>query len=240
MELPVGLARKLAMRPDRVGPRDRAFVAAAYDEEVAFAGDQLSRLLAGLQTRGVLERGLVAITSDHGEEHFEHEGFEHGHALWEEVVHVPLAFLGSEVRPGRDASPVSLADLAPTLLAAAGLPPPKIAAGASLWPGLRDGSPLPPRPLFIEGTLYGPEQKAVVEWPYKLVWWPEQDRDVLFDLSLDPGEREPIEGEAGTRERLLALLRNVTGDAANARGDASGAGVRPETLEALRALGYAE
>ncbi|MGH0030134.1 MAG: sulfatase [Myxococcota bacterium] len=238
--LPVRARQRIARSPESVSQEDRRFIAAAYDEEVAFVDEQLARLLAGFEDRGLLERGLVVLTSDHGEELFEHDGFEHGHALWQEVVNVPLAFLGRDVVPGRDASPVSLVDLFPTLLEAGGVAPPEECDGVSLWSSLRAHRAPPARSLFIEGTLYGPEQKAVVEWPHKLVWRPDSQEIALFDLARDPREQRPIRDDPATSARLLERLRSETEAAAAARGDAPAADVTPETLDLLRQLGYAD
>jgi arylsulfatase A-like enzyme len=240
LTLPITGARRLSRHPGRVSKRDRAFIAAAYDEEVAFVDTQLARLLQGLAQRGVMGRGLVAITADHGEELFEHGGFEHGHAMWQQIVHVPMAFLGDGVKPGRDEAPVSLLDLAPTFLEVAGAPPIADQTGVSLWPNLRSEATLPHRPLFLEGTLYGPEQKSVIDWPFKLIWWPESRESLLYDLSRDPEEMQPVRDDPATHRRLLELLRRTTREAAEARGDSTSADLLPETLEALRKLGYAE
>jgi arylsulfatase A-like enzyme len=168
---------------------DRRLVAAAYDEEVAFVDSQLGVLLDGLEQRGVLRNALVVLTADHGEELFDHGGFEHGHALWQEILHVPLAIWGPGVRAGRETSAVSLVDITPTLLDAAGLAPLPGCDGISLWPNLSLGDPLPPRPLYAGYVLYGVERKAVIGWPEKLVWTPALDLWKRFDLASDPGEQ---------------------------------------------------
>jgi arylsulfatase A-like enzyme len=234
LALPVSSARALRKRAARVPAAERRFVGAAYDEEVAFAASQVARLLDGLAQRGLLERGLAILTSDHGEELFEHDGFEHGHAFWQEVIHLPLVFWGRAIAPGRESGSVSLVDLAPTILAATGAPALEASDGVSLWPNLTRGEPLPERTLFAEASLYGPPRRVAIRWPYKLVWNAESGERQLYQLARDPGERAALDDP----ERAEALARELAERLAPAAG--APAALDPKTLEALRELGYAE
>jgi len=233
--LPVEGARALRRRPEAVSAPDRRFIAAAYDEEVAFATTQVARLLDALDARGLLERGLVILTSDHGEELFEHGGFEHGHALWQEVLHLPLVVWGAGIAGGEETTPVSLVDLAPTILAATAAAPLPAADGLSLWGQLTRGAALPERALVAEGSLYGPERRALIRWPHKLVWNLENGERELYELRADAGEHSPVEDES--LEGALARELAAQAPAAPARSPAE---LDPETLGALRELGYAE
>jgi arylsulfatase A-like enzyme len=216
-------------------PADRAFVAAAYDEELLFVDRQLARLFAGLDERGLRDETLVVLTADHGEELFEHAGFEHGHSLHQEVLHVPLVIWGPGVRPGRVEAPVSLVDVLPTLLDALGLPPAPGAAGVSLWPLATRRDPLPERALLAEGTLHGPERRALVRWPWKLL---EVDGGAprLFDLAADPAERS--DRAAAEPERLRALAAELAGLRAGPAAAAPAPELDDAAREQLSGLGY--
>ena len=50
----------------------------------------------------------------------------------------------------------------------------------------------------------------------------------------------PVRDDPATQQRLLELLRRTTDEAAETRGDSTSAELLPETIEALRKLGYAE
>ncbi|MCZ6784881.1 MAG: sulfatase [Proteobacteria bacterium] len=220
---------------------DRAFVAAAYDEEIAFVDQELEHLRTGLEARGILRRGLVVLTSDHGEELFDHGGFEHGHALWQEIVHVPLLVWGAGVRPGREPAPVSLIDVTPTLLDAAGIAVPDGIEGTSLWPNLTGGDALPERMLSVDSPLWGPRRTAAIRWPHKFERVPELGRQRLVDLAADPGERENLGPKRPRiRERMRAELEAHLREARAKRGDTEPARIDPETETLLRSLGYIE
>ena len=186
-------------------PADREFVIAAYDEEIAYVDAQLGVLRNGLADRGVLETSLVIFTADHGEELFEHGGFQHGHALWQELLHVPLVVWGPGIEPGREPTPVSLVDIAPTVLDGMGVAATMPFDGVSLWSNLVAGDSLPSRPLFAEGIHHGHlPQSAVVRWPQKMiVHHAEGDRDV-YDLAEDPRERDSLASES--RDLVADLL----------------------------------
>lgn len=102
-----------------------------YAFEIEYYDGHLARILAALETAGELERTIVIVTSDNG------MAFPRAKAtLYEAGIHVPLAIRwGEGIRPGRVVDDlVSLIDLAPTVLEAAGLPLPTAMTGRSLTP----------------------------------------------------------------------------------------------------------
>jgi arylsulfatase A-like enzyme len=171
------------------------------------------------------------LTSDHGEEFFEHGGFEHGHAVYQEVVAIPLVIAGlpgSRSAGSVEATPVGLLDLAPTLLAAAGAPE------ASL-PGQDLARRVGVRRYTSRNLLYGggPDDRyAVREGAWKAIAGPDRDPE-FYDLETDPGETRDL----GQRHREIAaaLVENVP-PSVTVRQPAAALS-EPEEL-ALRALGY--
>jgi arylsulfatase A-like enzyme len=95
---------------------------ARYADEIRHLDAQLARLFAGLDARE--RRPSILLTADHGEAFGEDEfWFAHGHSLAIDQIRIPLFWRPSEPEPGRVvATSVSNLDVAPTLLAAAGLP----------------------------------------------------------------------------------------------------------------------
>jgi choline-sulfatase len=231
-----GLVRQVKRGEADLDAADRAFVRGVYDEEVAFVTAQVARFLDGLAERRVLERGLVVLTADHGEEFFDHGALEHGHTLYQELLHVPFVVWGHGVRAGRHAEPVSQVDVLPTVLDAVGLTAPEGLDGASLWPLLTGrGELAAARQLVAENSLYGDQRRAVVEWPWKLVVDVERPDTALYDLERDPAERENLAAEQPEIvERLSAALERRQPRAV----EQAPVEIDADTRRELRALGY--
>src|SRR5262249_47749935 len=94
-------------------------MASPYDGEIAYADELVGRLLDRLAARGLLDRAIVAVVSDHGEGLGDHGEAEHGLLLYREALHVPVIVrLPGGVHAGtRVRGSVALTDVAPTLLA---------------------------------------------------------------------------------------------------------------------------
>jgi arylsulfatase len=94
-----------------------------YDATVAFADEQIGRLLDELRELGVADRTIVLVTADHGEPLGQRGHLTHGMSLHEEIVHVPMILHVPGESTGRHVPDVvSLLDVAPTLAELAGLP----------------------------------------------------------------------------------------------------------------------
>lgn len=107
-----------------VDDRGLEHLRALYRGELAWTDAQLGRLLEALEDRPAGRRTLVWVVGDHGDEFFEHGGVGHRRTLFDEVLAVPMLAWSPGLLPaGREFSaPVSLADVAPTLLEAIGWP----------------------------------------------------------------------------------------------------------------------
>ncbi len=110
-----------------------------YRGGVARTDRFVEQALAGVEgALGTRDRLLVAITSDHGESFGEEPGvWGHGTSLREEQIRVPLLFAANDgsVAPGTDDTPVSALDVAPSLLAWAGIERPASFLGRALLGG---------------------------------------------------------------------------------------------------------
>lgn len=161
-----------------------------YRGEVAYMDEQIGRLLDGLRRLGLFENTLVIVVGDHGEEFFDHHGFEHGHSLHEEIVRVPLIFAGYEIPDGMVVdAPVGLIDVAPTICELADVPVPAGFAGRSLLPAF-EGLTMPPHPILSQGNMWGPALDSLVSDGYKLIRTPRGR--MLFNLATDPREHREI------------------------------------------------
>jgi arylsulfatase A-like enzyme len=214
-----------------------------YDGEVAYLDAHIGALLDDLRARGLYDRTLIVLTADHGEEFQEHGGWWHGTTLYDEQIRVPLIVKPAGGAGGRVIEDLATSlDVAPTVLAAAGLPVPATLQGHALP---LDGGPATGwTSVFAEEDLEGNVLQAVRSREWKLVTAnPGNPRGLpaeeLFDLGKDPGEqadvlpRAPAEAEVMRAELGRAVLQ------ARAHAGASEqVGADAATEERLRALGY--
>jgi len=220
---------------------DRDFVVGSYDEEIAFVDRQLGRFLAGLEELFGRDGVLVMFTSDHGEELWDHGGFEHGHAMHQEVLRVPLIVDGPGVSGRRVDAPASLADLAPTVLDAIGAGVPAAMSGRSLWPAATGGPAPAPRAIIAEGVIYVDEIKAVVEWPMKGIFDSGRDRWQVFDLQRDPHERIDLADDAKRGPAALARFERALSKQVGVDAPAAATASEGERmLDELGQLGYVD
>jgi arylsulfatase A-like enzyme len=186
----------------------------------------------------------VLFTSDHGEEFHEHGGIVHGQSLYEELVRVPLIVLAPAIDGGRVVrQPVSLLDLAPTLLELLGLTPEPRFEGRSLAP-LLQGREASSADVIVERPhdgVYdrGVHSSGIIRGSKKLLIG--RDRSaVLFDLAEDPFEASPASPSSSPEGPGLraTLDRWATGFAESSVQTSGGAPLTEDEKERLRALGY--
>ncbi len=222
-----------------------------YDTAVRYSTDVLERLLDVLRREGLYDDALVIVTSDHGEEFFEHGGFGHAYSLFEEVVRIPLWIkLPGQSEGAAIDSPVSLVDLHSTILEAAGL-----AARGEKSQGQADGLSLLPllgpdprpaafraRPIVMDTRW---KRRAVASavrlGSYKWIeiasdYSGRTDARLLFDLGKDPAEQFNLASSEPEKARALsaALSRTLENDSATPETETA-AGL---DTDVLRALGY--
>ena len=118
---------------------------ARYDGEIFFADKEIGRFLNELASAQLMDRTIVAITSDHGESLGENEHyFAHGHNVTPELLDVPLILYGENINPQMLQHRVSLIDLPSTLLKLTGIEKPKSFRGKDLFESSKE------RILFAE------------------------------------------------------------------------------------------
>ena len=115
----------------KFAPRILQMAHDGYDDGIAYVDDQLGRLFAALEQKGLMDNTVVVVTADHGELLGEHGSYGHGSNLYRQVVNVPLLIAGPRsITAGRVVpEPVSLRDLPATVADLCGL------GGASPFPG---------------------------------------------------------------------------------------------------------
>jgi arylsulfatase A-like enzyme len=183
---------------------------ALYAGDVAYLDRHLGTLFSRLKSAGLYENTIIAVTADHGEEFQEHGGWWHGTSLYQEVVHVPLIVKRAhEERPGQvETHSARALDIAPTLMAAAGLTIPHAFVGRDLFgPAAAE-----PEPLFAEEELEGNVLASLRVGPWKVITAnTDNPRGLqpleLYNLDQDAQERHNLAlTEQARTEQMLQLL----------------------------------
>lgn len=203
-----------------------------HDAEIAFTDQQIARLLNAVDSLGLKDNTIIIVTADHGEGLMQRGYMLHGLRLYDEEVHIPLIIRwpnGIAAAQTLD-MPCSLMDIAPTVLALAGVSAPaEEYQGKSLAEILtEDSRPFRNRPLYFHRRPYtrtyarsgwdGPlaageiservlldgEQFGILKGNLKFIIAPNEGTQELFDLEDDPRETNNL---FGLRQREAVALK---------------------------------
>jgi arylsulfatase A-like enzyme len=175
-------------------PAHARWIRAAYDGEVAYVSAQLDRFLRA--TLALAGDTLVVLHSDHGEEFWEHGGYEHNHTLYPELTRAALWIRppgGWAGGPHRVAARASLADIVPTVMELVGAPV-SDTDGISLAPFLREdagataalAARLDQRALPLGWLNFGTERWGSVSREGLYVLHTGSGQEERYDLTRDP------------------------------------------------------
>ncbi|MHB8619267.1 MAG: sulfatase family protein [Chloroflexota bacterium] len=211
-----------AIQQGKLDPRgaDLQRLVTLYQGEITFLDSQIARLFQDLDSMGLAENTVVAVTGDHGESFGEHAqldesgAFFHPHSLYNTEQRVPLLLrYPNRIRPGTTISaPTQAIDVFPTLLELAGLPVSEQAQGRSvvrLLDGSDDGAS---RASYAAMPDYVFTSVTVPGW--KLIRNTASGERRLFDLAIDPTEQRDLAASrqdvAGPLEtQLLSWMKEV-------------------------------
>jgi len=229
-------------RAEDLAPPERQHLVSQYDGAIAYMDSSLERVCDVLQRRGLFEKTLIVITSDHGEALGESNLLFHGTSLYNHQIHVPLIIKFPYSTGGRRTDVLaSGVDIFPTILDVAGLPIPPTVEGESLlrkrsleksW--VTSESYTSRGEKFASGDQR-PAEMAIVVWPYKEIVGNGGGVE-LYDLSTDSGEKNNIAKQtpfdATLQKKLSEMLQEKRSPSLGGRV------TDPEILERLRSLGY--
>jgi arylsulfatase A-like enzyme len=162
---------------------------ARYDESIANCDAALGSFLNWLDARGRRAHTLLVVSADHGESFHQWWGHESPFLLYPEV-HIPLLISTpgqkTEVRHDEDAG---LADVAPTILALAGIAPPRWMSGHALLPSSMETRQPAFAAYLARSYTFGPPRLGTIaafSGDYELVWFFPAGAKELFDVRNDP------------------------------------------------------
>jgi arylsulfatase A-like enzyme len=259
----INLMGRLGGKPNyfkKIPESERQNVISLYDAEIRYTDEMLiGPLIQKLKDTELYDKTMILVTSDHGEEFYDHSSWGHGHQLYDESLKVPLIikFPQSEYRGSRCDTIVSLVDVMPTILEEAGVEFPGLDIdGKSLVPVIEGketedrvfladigdnvlNSHIPQKIATNENR-----QKFILNKPFSqedLSFFlhppPDTGPVELYDLRLDPREKSNIaHGRAGLVNQLIRFIEDLYASAQKRKT------LKPEIDEALkeqlRALGY--
>ncbi len=220
--------------PDPLGA---AFRDRPYDGEIAFADEQLGRLLTRWRELRGERAPLAIVTSDHGEGLGDHGEPTHGLFIYDSTLRVPLIVSGPGVPAGKVVTgAVSSIDIGPTLLDLAGLKPLAGAEGRTLRASLATGR-APGEPAYAESLFgrLGFGWAPLYGWRERGLMLIEAPRPEIYDVRADPGQARNV---ADSRADDLARMRRAVQAAVARAPEAKPSTVSREASEQLRSLGY--
>jgi arylsulfatase A-like enzyme len=184
-----------------------------YLATVQSVDDSVGRVLAFLDSAGLLKNTIVIYTSDQGFFLGDH-GLYDKRFMYEESLRMPcLVRWPAGIKAGTVAKAMALnVDFAPTFLEAAGLPAPADMQGRSLLPVLRGRTPADWRTSMYYRYYHDPGDHntrahyGVRTMTHKLISFWKSGQWELFDLVNDPAELHNLYGQPG-HEELTAELK---------------------------------
>jgi len=200
-----------------------------YDADVAHADAIVGKFVDFLRRRGLYDRAVIVLLSDHGEGLMDHGEQEHGVLLYRESLQVPLIVKPAGAREHRQVdSPVALIDVMPTILELAGCPAPRT-RGRSLM-NATPASPIYSESLYARIHLGCGEMRSIVDRGRHVI---DGAQGEVYDLRSDPAEKVNV----------IDRERRAYANARSAIAQVGGAFVTPDAIDAeeakkLAALGY--
>ena len=191
---------------------DKEFWSAWYDSKIFDADQRLGRFLGDFQKMPQAKNTIIVLLSDHGIEVFEHDSIDHGHTLYDELVHVPFIVTGPGIKKNRLVKEhVATMDLLPTLLDFLSIKPTKSLKaqmrGRSLKKALK-GKSIPAADTFSETDYRDLIHKRSVRSKdnWKFIITIDDGSEELFGLNTDPSEKKNLSLSNPKKAKAMMLI----------------------------------
>ncbi|MCB1201284.1 MAG: LTA synthase family protein [Leptospiraceae bacterium] len=159
-----------------------------YLNSLNFSDRAMGEIINAFEKKSAPGEVIFILVGDHGEAFYEHRGnYNHPHFLYEENVHVPmLIYAPGIVQPGEVENLTSHLDIAPTIYDLVGESPPPHTQGASVFNRKSEG-----RTVFLHAH-WDIDFLGAVDGPYKYIVRLKDKREELFNLQVDPNEKQNL------------------------------------------------
>jgi len=180
---------------------------AVYYAVISHMDTQIGRILQALEATDQLDNTIVVFTSDHGLAIGSH-GLRGKQNMHEHTISVPLIFSGPGIPPNnRCDAQCYLRDLFPTICDLVGIPIPNTVQAHSLKP-LLDGEV-----QTVYSAVFGyylQFQRMIRTDQWKLICYPQADREQLFNIEKDPFELHDLSQDSHYAKVLTDLRKQLT------------------------------
>ncbi len=167
-----------------------------YDGSIRYTDEIIETLINKIEKN--YPETIFIITSDHGEEFREHGDLSHIEKLYDELLHIPLIFYGKNIKNKIVEKPISLLDLAPTLLSFLGIKEKKSFQGKNF---------LDSEDYIIAEALGKKRITAYRDKEWKLI--SDGNKKELYNLREDPKEKNNIFTNEEKKEIIKKLEQKI-------------------------------
>jgi arylsulfatase A-like enzyme len=226
---------------------DKKRIRDLHQSETAQVDHNIGRLITHLKKLNIYDDLLIVLTSDHGEEFFEHGSIEHGHTLYNELLKVPLIIkLPKQLYTKKVDSRVSINSIMPTVLDICRIEyDPKSLSAKSLKPLMDTNTSAGDRNIISSQLFYFEQRQSLCFDNFKYIQWLESGKQELYDLAKDPGESINLANEfpevIKQMKQILATEKayfQTIKQQYDLPSNKSSEPLDKETIEALKSLGY--
>ncbi|MFX1311247.1 MAG: sulfatase [Promethearchaeota archaeon] len=191
-----------------------------YDSEINYLDEYLGKLFKYIQFH-FKKNCLIIITADHGENFYEHSIFGHQGSIYDELLRVPLFIIEMGKKPNRRQihDTIELLDISPTILDYFDIAIPEFFQGRTILPLLHGESLKELDYIISECYQKNGQLKRNNEEGFKLlsiksdlwkyIYDEEKNLELLFNLELDPIEKNNIIKDLPEKALEFRMIRDT-------------------------------